>query len=116
MGQCSIVASGAVSGASEAHAANNTKAINAAVLDCHREYPHGAIVLVPEGIWRTGSVNLTSNLTLRLAAGAHLLSTNNEQHYGQVPCLPNESREPIRNQGFIARWNYTVSMTFSCLV
>jgi polygalacturonase len=25
----------------------------------------------------------------------------------QVPCLPNEAREPIRNQGFISGWNIT---------
>jgi polygalacturonase len=60
---------------------------------------------ISSGVWRTGSINLTSNLTLRLSAGATLLSTNDEEHYGQVPCLPNESREPIRNQGFIACWN-----------
>ena len=42
---------------------------------------------------------------LRLSAGARLLSTNNESLYAQVPCLPNEAREPIRNQGFVACWN-----------
>jgi hypothetical protein len=106
-GLCSIAASGAVSGESEALAAANTKAINAAISSCHTRYPHAAVVSVPRGVWRTGSINLTSNLTLSLSAGATLLSTNDEAHYGQVPCLPNESREPIRNQGFIACWNCT---------
>lgn len=68
---------------------------------------NSATVVVPRGAWRTGSINLTSHLEFRLEAGAHVLSTNNEAWYRQVPCLPNESREPIRNQGFISGWNMT---------
>ena len=104
-GLCSITDSGAIHGESEQHTARNTQAINHAITTCHTRFPHSAVVYVPRGTWRTGSINLTSNLTLRLGAGATLLSTNDELHYGQVPCLPNESREPIRNQGFIGCWN-----------
>eukprot|EP00729_Bicosta_minor_P027737 gene27737-35037_t len=80
---CSITDFGAVPGGSEVDAGTNTKAINAAIKECHAKYPTG------------------------LEAGAHVLSTNNEAWYRQVPCLPNESREPIRNQGFISGWNMT---------
>ena len=41
-----------------------------------------ATVVVPRGVWRTGSINLTSHLTFKLEAGAHIISTNNESHYG----------------------------------
>jgi polygalacturonase len=46
----------------------NTAAIQAAVDDCSGK--GGGTVLVPAGVWLTGSVELTSHLTLRLESGA----------------------------------------------
>ena len=67
--------------------------------------PTFAKVVVPKGCFYTGSLNLTSNMTFKLESGAKLLSSVDEADYAQVPCLPNENREPIRNQGFIAGWD-----------
>jgi hypothetical protein len=61
---CHITDFGAVEGGSETTARLNTLAINAAIQHCHSLHPSGSTVVVPAGIWRSGSINLTSYLTL----------------------------------------------------
>jgi len=68
--ECSIVDHGAKPGEWEALAAVNTQAIAQNVAACHAASPAWATVLIPAGRWRSGSINLTSNLELRLADGA----------------------------------------------
>ena len=48
----------------------NTATIQAAVDDCAGK--GGGTVLVPAGVWLTGSIGLKSQVTLRLEAGAVL--------------------------------------------
>src|SRR5260221_2609 len=48
----------------------------------------GATVLIPAGKFLTGVLNLKSNVTLHLAAGAELLGSTNRMDYGPGPALP----------------------------
>src|SRR5260221_1595454 len=48
----------------------------------------GATVLIPAGKFLTGVLNLKSNVTLHLAAGAVLLGSTNRMDYGPGPALP----------------------------
>jgi polygalacturonase len=57
----------------------NTAAIQAAVDDCAGK--GGGTVLVPAGIWLTGSVGLKSQVTLRLEAGAVLRGSSSLDDY-----------------------------------
>ena len=41
----------------------------------------GGVILVPTGIWLTGSVGLPSHTTLRLEAGARILGSRDPAHY-----------------------------------
>ncbi len=53
--------------------ANDTAAINAAVQDCHSR--GGGTVVAEPGTYRTGTIRLLDNITLRLEAGATLLGS-----------------------------------------
>src|SRR5208283_1278833 len=57
----------------------NTAAIQAAVDDCAGK--GGGTVLVPAGVWLTGSVGLKSQVTLRLEAGAVLRGSSHIEDY-----------------------------------
>jgi polygalacturonase len=57
----------------------NTAAIQAAVDDCAAK--GGGTVLVPSGVWLTGSVGLKSEVTLRLEAGAVLRGSSHIEDY-----------------------------------
>lgn len=57
----------------------NTRAIQAAVDDCAAH--GGGTVLVPAGVWLTGSVGLKSQVTLRLEAGAVLRGSDRLEDY-----------------------------------
>jgi len=57
----------------------NTAAIQAALDDCAGK--GGGTVLVPAGVWLTGSVALKSRVTLRLEAGAVLRGSSNIDDY-----------------------------------
>jgi hypothetical protein len=57
----------------------NTTAIQAAVDACAEK--GGGTVLVPAGVWVTGSVGLKSHITLRLEAGAVLRGSSNIADY-----------------------------------
>lgn len=66
----------------------NTAALQKAFLSCHGAYPADALVVIPAGTYLTGSLNLTSNMTLFLAAGATLIGSQNTSDYAVVPSLP----------------------------
>ena len=71
----SIAERGAVSDASTM----NTRAIQAAVDECAAK--GGGTVLVPAGVWLTGSVGLKSSVCLRLEAGAVLRASDRIEDY-----------------------------------
>ena len=64
----------------------NTSAVQAAIDACHAD--GGGTVLVPTGIFRVGTVELRSNITLHLAASAVLLGSGNGADYHAVDAIP----------------------------
>lgn len=58
---------------------NNSKAINDAIIACNKS--GGGIVLVPKGIWFTGTVHFKSNVNLHLEKGAELYFSDNPKDY-----------------------------------
>ncbi|QJD86476.1 glycoside hydrolase family 28 protein [Cohnella herbarum] len=74
--------------------AKDTKAINRAIADCHDR--GGGIVRVPAGTYLTGTVNLLSDITLHLEAGAVLLGSPDVGDYRKLPYT-----SEFRNQALI---------------
>ena len=60
----------------------NTRFINDAITACNRK--GGGVVLVPEGIWLTGPVEIKSNVNFHLARNALLQFTNDLNAYKLV--------------------------------
>jgi hypothetical protein len=60
----------------------NTRAINAAIVDCHAG--GGGTVVLDAGTYRTGTIHLLDNITLRLAPGAILLGSEDMADYPHV--------------------------------
>lgn len=70
----------------------NTTAIQKAV-DAAEE-AGGGQVLVPPGIWRSGTIFLKSNTTLHVSAGATLLGSPNIEDYTEMTWGHNKDRQP----------------------
>lgn len=67
----------------------NTRAIQKCIASCHDRYPnHSIVVIFPEGVFLTGSFNLTSNTTLYLEEHAVLSGSMNPHHYPLCKALP----------------------------
>lgn len=64
----------------------DTAALQAAIDACTRD--GGGIVLVLSGVFVIGTVELKSNVTLRLAASATLLGSGDGKHYHAVDAIP----------------------------
>ncbi|GAC1424048.1 MAG: hypothetical protein NVSMB62_20750 [Acidobacteriaceae bacterium] len=64
----------------------NTAAVQAAIDACHTD--GGGTVLVPAGVFRIGTVELRSNITLHLAASAVLLGSGTGADYHAVDAIP----------------------------
>lgn len=64
----------------------DTNAIQAAIDACTRD--GGGIVMVPPGVFQIGSVELKSNVTLRITAGAKLLGSADGKQYHAVDAIP----------------------------
>lgn len=60
----------------------NTKSINQAITDCSKR--GGGIVLIPEGLWLTGPVELKNNVNLHLAKNSLLQFTKDFNEYPLV--------------------------------
>lgn len=73
----------------------NSAAIGRAIAQCSRK--GGGVVLVPEGIWLTGPVEMKSNVNLHLKSGATLLFTADKAQYPLVEGVY-EGRSAARNQ------------------
>lgn len=75
----------------------NTSAINAAIEACAAR--GGGKVIVPEGVFLTGTISLKSNITLHLMPGAEIRGTHDLSQY--IPYVPeSETRGPEH-----FRWN-----------
>lgn len=57
----------------------NTKSFKEAITDCAAK--GGGSVVVPAGRWRTGAINLVSNIDLHLNEGATIVFSDNPDHY-----------------------------------
>ena len=66
----------------------NTAAIQRAIDACHAASPAWSRVVVPEGAFKTGSLELRSNMELHLEAGAGLYGSTNPSDYPIVEGLP----------------------------
>jgi len=64
----------------------DTKAVQAAVDACFKD--GGGTVLVPAGIFQIGMIELKSNVTLHVSAGATLLGTGDGTQYHNVTAVP----------------------------
>jgi len=64
----------------------DTHAVQAAIDACTHD--GGGIVLVPSGVFHIGTVELKSNVTLRVAAGAKLLGSADGKQYHAVDAIP----------------------------
>lgn len=60
----------------------NTKSINQAITDCNQR--GGGVVLIPEGLWLTGPIELKSNVNLHLAKNSLLQFTKDFKEYPLV--------------------------------
>lgn len=60
----------------------NTRSINRAISECSAN--GGGVVLVPEGLWLTGPIELKSNVNLHLLKNATLLFTKDKTQYALV--------------------------------
>ncbi len=64
----------------------DTQAIQDAIDACARD--NGGTVLVPAGIFVTGTIELKSNITLRIAAGGKLLGSGDGRQYYAADAIP----------------------------
>jgi len=64
----------------------NTAAIQAAVCACNAA--GGGRVVVPAGVFKTGTVRLMSNVELHLSIGATLLASDNMDDYNELDAYP----------------------------
>jgi Glycosyl hydrolases family 28 len=64
----------------------DTAALQAAIDACNRD--GGGIVLIPSGTFVIGTVELKSNVTLRIAAGGTLLGSADGKQYHAVEAIP----------------------------
>ena len=64
----------------------DTAAVQAAIDKCHQE--QGGVVLVPAGVFVIGTLELKSNVTLRLAAQGKLLGSADGKQYHAVDAIP----------------------------
>jgi sucrose-6-phosphate hydrolase SacC (GH32 family) len=59
----------------------NTRAIQSAIDACHASSPSGSQVIVPAGAFKTGSLELRSNMEFHLQRGAGLFGSTNSSDY-----------------------------------
>jgi len=64
----------------------DTQAVQAAIDACARD--HGGTVLVPAGVFVIGTIEMKSNVTLRIAAGGKLLGSADGKQYHAADAIP----------------------------
>ncbi len=77
----------------------DTSAVQAAIDACHND--QGGVVLVPAGVFVIGTVELKSNVTLRIAAAGKLLGSADGKQYHAVDAIP-LSGDSTLNDGNVA--------------
>ncbi len=87
----------------------NTKSINQAITDCSKR--GGGVVMIPEGLWLTGPIELKSNVNLHLKKNSLLQFTKD---FNQYPLVEGnwEGTAQMRNQSPIwARDQQNIAIT-----
>jgi len=64
----------------------NTQAVQAAIDACNKD--QGGTVLVPAGVFVIGTIEIKSNVTLRIAAGGKLLGSADGKDYHAADAIP----------------------------
>jgi polygalacturonase len=80
----------------------NTKSINSAIRECSSK--GGGVVLVPNGLWLTGPIELKSNVNLHLQRNATLLFTADKSQYALIESNW-EGVPAVRNQSPVSGTN-----------
>ena len=80
----------------------NTESINKAIEACNQN--GGGVVLVPQGIWQTGPIQLKSNVNLHVSQMAILQFTADKSQY-QLELGNYEGKKAVRNQSPISGVN-----------
>lgn len=81
-------------GASKDTSVVQTQAINAAIENCHRQ--GGGKVIIPSGIYKSGTIFLKDNVELHLESGAYLYASDN---YDDFPVQPQASYRSQKDAG-----------------
>lgn len=76
----------------------NTKAINDAIKDVNQR--GGGKVIIPEGVWLTGPIELLSNVNLYTEQNALVLLPVILKHILSLPLLSKDSRLVVANHRF----------------
>lgn len=76
----------------------NTKAINDAIKDVNQR--GGGKVIIPEGVWLTGPIELLSNVNLYTEQNALVLLLVILKHILSLPLLSKDSRLVVANRRF----------------
>lgn len=81
-------------GASKDTSVVQTQAINAAIENCYRQ--GGGKVIIPSGIYKSGTIILKDNVELHLESGAYLYASDN---YDDFPVQPQASYRSQKDAG-----------------
>ena len=73
----------------------DTRPVQSAIDACHRD--RGGTVLVPAGVFPIGTVEIKSNVTLRIAAGGTLLGSADGTQYHAADAIPLEGDATLRD-------------------
>ncbi|MEP6676874.1 MAG: glycoside hydrolase family 28 protein [Ferruginibacter sp.] len=92
----------------------NTKSINDAITACNKK--GGGVVMIPEGMWLTGPVEIKSNVNLYLKAGSVLQFTDDKSQYNLYEGNF-EGLKAVRNQSPVSATNATnIAITGSGII
>ncbi len=92
----------------------NTKSINDAIIDCSNK--GGGVVLIPQGLWLTGPIELKSNVNLHISNAALLQFSDDKSQYPLV-MGDFEGHPSPRNQSPISGTNLTnIAITGSGII
>ncbi len=69
-------------GAKKSHTELSTKAIQAAIDDCSKK---GGTVIIPKGVYVTGTLFLKSNVTIKMEANTELFGSSSLEDYAEIP-------------------------------
>ena len=82
----------------------NTNAINAAVADCNKR--GGGTVVVDSGTYRTGTIRLLDNITLKLEPGSTILGSEDLADYPKISKASEDRDTALIIAEHVAQYRY----------